>query len=40
MAAEEATFAVSGINVGVFYSAPAVALSRNVGRKAALEMLQ
>jgi enoyl-CoA hydratase/carnithine racemase len=39
VAAEEATFAVSGINVGVFCSTPAVALSRNVGRKAALEML-
>src|SRR5262249_32023635 len=39
VATEEATFAVSGVNVGVFCSTPAVALSRNVGRKAALEML-
>jgi enoyl-CoA hydratase/carnithine racemase len=39
VAAEEATFAVSGINVGLFCSTPAVALSRNIGRKAALEML-
>ncbi|GIV99840.1 enoyl-CoA hydratase [Roseiflexus sp.] len=39
VAAEEATFAVSGINVGLFCSTPGVALSRNVGRKAAFEML-
>lgn len=39
VAAAEAKFAVSGINVGLFCSTPAVALSRNVGRKQALEML-
>ena len=38
-AAETARFAVSGINLGLFCSTPAVALSRSVGRKAALEML-
>lgn len=39
VASTEARFAVSGINVGLFCSTPAVALSRNVGRKAAFEML-
>jgi enoyl-CoA hydratase/carnithine racemase len=39
VAAEEARFAVSGINVGLFCSTPGVALSRNVGRKQAFEML-
>jgi enoyl-CoA hydratase/carnithine racemase len=39
VAAEEARFAVSGINAGLFCSSPAVALSRNVGRKPAFEML-
>ncbi len=39
VAAESARFAVSGINVGLFCSTPAVALSRNLGRKKALEML-
>ncbi len=39
VASEDATFAVSGINVGLFCSTPAVALSRNIGRKAAFEML-
>jgi enoyl-CoA hydratase/carnithine racemase len=33
VAAEGARFAVSGINVGLFCSTPAVALSRNMGRK-------
>ncbi len=37
--ADVAKFAVSGINVGLFCSTPAVALSRNMGRKQALEML-
>ena len=37
--ADSARFAVSGINVGLFCSTPAVALSRNMGRKQALEML-
>jgi enoyl-CoA hydratase/carnithine racemase len=35
----DARFAVSGINVGLFCATPSVALSRNVGRKAAFEML-
>jgi enoyl-CoA hydratase/carnithine racemase len=39
VAADDARFAVSGINVGLFCSTPGVALSRQVGRKAALEML-
>jgi enoyl-CoA hydratase/carnithine racemase len=39
VAAEDARFAVSGINLGLFCSTPAVALSRNLGRKRALEML-
>jgi len=39
VAADTARFAVSGINLGLFCSTPAVALSRNVSRKAALEML-
>ncbi len=38
-ASREARFAVSGINLGLFCSTPSVALSRNVGRKAAFEML-
>ncbi len=39
VASTAAQFAVSGINVGLFCSTPMVALSRVVGRKAALEML-
>ena len=39
VASAEARFAVSGINVGLFCSTPGVALSRNVGRKQAFEML-
>ena len=39
VAAADARFAVSGINVGLFCSTPGVALSRNVGRKQAFEML-
>jgi enoyl-CoA hydratase/carnithine racemase len=39
VAAESATFAVSGINVGLFCSTPAVALSRNVSSKHAFDML-
>ncbi|MBL8483296.1 MAG: enoyl-CoA hydratase [Rhodocyclaceae bacterium] len=39
VAAEHVKFAVSGINLGLFCSTPAVALARNVGRKAAFEML-
>ena len=39
VATDEARFAVSGINVGLFCSTPAVPLSRNMGRKQALHML-
>src|ERR1700704_3040384 len=39
VAADEARFAVSGVNIGLFCATPSVALSRNVGRKAAFEML-
>jgi enoyl-CoA hydratase/carnithine racemase len=39
VAASTAKFAVSGVNLGLFCSAPGVALSRNVPRKAAFEML-
>ena len=39
VAAENARFATSGINVGLFCSTPGVALSRNLGRKQALELL-
>lgn len=39
VAAETAKFAVSGINVGLFCSTPAVALTRNVPTKKAFEML-
>ena len=39
VAAEEARFAVSGVNLGLFCATPGVALSRNLSRKAALEML-
>lgn len=39
VASDDARFAVSGVNVGLFCATPAVALSRNVPRKAAFEML-
>ncbi|MFC7516371.1 enoyl-CoA hydratase [Herbaspirillum sp. GCM10030257] len=39
IASESARFAVSGINVGLFCSTPAVALSRNVSSKRAFDML-
>ena len=39
VASDNARFATSGINVGLFCSTPAVALSRNLGRKQALELL-
>ena len=39
VAASTAQFAVSGVRFGLFCSTPSVALSRNVGRKAAFEML-
>src|SRR5205809_2040957 len=37
--ASTAKFGVSGVNLGLFCSAPGVALSRNILRKAAFEML-
>jgi enoyl-CoA hydratase/carnithine racemase len=39
VASRDARFAVSGVNFGLFCSTPSVALSRNLGRKAAFEML-
>ena len=39
VAASEAKFAVSGVNYGLFCSTPSVGLSRNIGRKQAMEML-
>ena len=39
VAAEDANFATSGVNIGLFCSTPMVALSRNVPRKRAFEML-
>jgi enoyl-CoA hydratase/carnithine racemase len=38
-AADNARFAVSGVNLGLFCTTPGVALGRAVGRKAAAEML-
>jgi enoyl-CoA hydratase/carnithine racemase len=39
VAADTARFATPGVDIGLFCSTPMVALSRNVGRKAAMEML-
>jgi enoyl-CoA hydratase/carnithine racemase len=39
VAAADAHFATPGVNIGLFCSTPMVALSRAVGRKAAMEML-
>ena len=39
VASDTARFAVSGINVGLFCSTPAVPLSRNMQRKQAMQML-
>lgn len=39
VASDEAQFAVSGVNLGLFCSTPSVALSRNLSRKEAFEML-
>ena len=39
VASDNARFAVSGVNLGLFCSTPSVGLSRNLGRKQALEML-
>ncbi len=39
VAADSAAFATPGVNIGLFCSSPMVALSRNVPRKQAMEML-
>src|SRR5204862_5752356 len=39
VAAEDARFATPGVDIGLFCSTPMVALTRAVGRKAAMEML-
>jgi enoyl-CoA hydratase/carnithine racemase len=39
VAADNARFATPGVNIGLFCSTPMVALSRNLGRKAAMHML-
>ena len=39
VASDKAKFAVSGINLGLFCSTPAVVLSRNISQKRAMEML-
>ncbi len=39
VAADSAHFATPGVNIGLFCSTPMVALSRNLGRKHAMEML-
>ncbi len=39
VASEKARFATPGVNIGLFCSTPMVALSRNVSRKNAMEML-
>ena len=38
-ATTESRFATPGVNIGLFCSTPSVALSRSVGKKAAMEML-
>jgi enoyl-CoA hydratase/carnithine racemase len=39
VAADTATFALPGVNIGMFCSTPAVGVARNVGRKRAMELL-
>jgi enoyl-CoA hydratase/carnithine racemase len=39
VASERSRFGVNGIDVGLFCSTPAVALTRNIGRKRAMQML-
>src|SRR5580765_2831855 len=39
VAADTATFALPGVNIGVFCSTPAVGVARNVSRKRAMELL-
>jgi enoyl-CoA hydratase/carnithine racemase len=39
VASEKARFATPGVDIGLFCSTPMVALTRNIGRKHAMEML-
>jgi enoyl-CoA hydratase/carnithine racemase len=39
VASETASFALPGVNIGVFCSTPAVGVGRNVGRKRSMELL-
>ncbi len=39
IASEEAAFATPGVRIGLFCTTPMVAITRNIGRKRALEML-
>ncbi|MEM9146136.1 MAG: enoyl-CoA hydratase [Pseudomonadota bacterium] len=39
VASDQARFGVNGVDIGLFCSTPMVALSRNIGRKKAFEML-
>jgi enoyl-CoA hydratase/carnithine racemase len=39
VAAEDARFALPGVNIGVFCTTPAVGVVRNIGRKRSMEML-
>jgi enoyl-CoA hydratase/carnithine racemase len=39
VAADDVRFGVNGVNIGLFCSTPMVALSRNIGRKKAFELL-
>jgi enoyl-CoA hydratase/carnithine racemase len=39
VAADTASFAMPGVNIGVFCTTPAVGVARNIGRKRAMEML-
>ena len=39
IAADDAKFALPGVNIGVFCSTPAVGVGRSIGRKRAMEML-
>ncbi len=39
VATDDCRFGVNGVNIGLFCSTPMVALTRNIGRKAAFEML-
>lgn len=39
IAADEANFGVNGVNIGLFCSTPMVALTRNIPRKSAFELL-